>query len=432
MKTYVYALIMLLCAAPARGQESVIQTMMNAVSADSLMTYDRALESAAGYYSRVSFTPGNDSSAQYLLRSFTRSPALATVAFDTFYVPAAAAPYDTKPMVNVYGVLPGKKDPTRAVVIGAHFDSYAGRESTWQAGWQTIHAPGADDNASGVAAVLEMARVFSRYSSMGFSNDYSLIFAAFNCEEAGMAYPVYLYGSDHFATLLKGKGMTLAAMITLDMIGYNTRLTADIVSDSASMPIGVTAVDVNNRYALGLLMNAPPFVYATYSDHSMFWGKQYPAILIIEHAPPNRSGDAYAANMLYHTSSDTSGALNPELMKRTTQLALATAATYAVQQSASDVQTVSVLPPASSALGQNYPNPFNPATRIPFTVAAAQHIRIVVYDVLGRVVATLVDRTMTQGSYAIDWDAHAAQTGTYFCRMTGEKFSDVKKILITK
>jgi hypothetical protein len=231
---------------------------------------------------------------------------------------------------------------------------------------------------------------------------------------------------------LKEQGYTVAAMITLDMIGYNDRLTADIVSDSASIPIGIETVDVNRRYALGLAMNAPPFVNATYSDHFPFWIQGYPAILIIEHAPPNASSATYAANTLYHTASDTLGALNPELMKRTTQLALATAATYAVQRPSTGLHTASRVAPSSSALGQNYPNPFNPTTCIPFTVSAAGRVRIAVYDMLGRERATLLDESVQPGAYTIDWNASDMESGCYLCRMTGEKIVDVKKILLNK
>ncbi len=425
--------VVIACAASAavQAQVGVVQKMLDAVSADSLMATDVAMERAAGYYSRVAFTPGNDSSAQMLLRAMKRNPAPLTVAFDTFYVYSAHAPYDAKRMYNVYGVLPGKKDPATVVVIGAHFDSYAGYESAWKTGWQTIRAPGADDNATGVAAVLEMARIFTQYSSSGFSNDYTMMFVAFNCEEASEVYPWYLYGSQHFSARLKEQGYSVAAMIALDMIGFNGRLTADIVSDSASVPIGIEAVGMNRQYSFGLTMNAPPFVYALYSDHSPFWTQGYPAILIIEHAPPNKSSDLYTANALYHTSYDTLGAINPELVRRSTQLALATAASYSVRRPSS-VTTLSAPPPFSSALGHNYPNPFNPTTRIPFTIASAQHVRIVVYDMLGRETARLLDALVQPGAYTIDWNAAHVDGGCYFCRMTGAYGTAVTKILVNK
>ncbi len=432
MKICVVVMLACLASVAVQAQVGVVQKMVNAVSADSLMANDGMLERAGGTFSRVAFTPGNDSTAQMLMRAMKKNPAPLAVAFDTFYCYSAHAPYDAKRMFNVYGVLPGKKDPARVVVIGAHFDSYAGYESAWKEGWQTIRAPGADDNASGVAAVLEMARIFSAYSSSGFSNDYTMMFVAFNCEEASEVYPWYLYGSQHFSARLKEQGYSVAAMITLDMIGYNDRLTADIVSDSASMPIGVEAVSANRQYSLGLTMNAPPFVYAAYSDHSPFWTQGYPAVLIIEHAPPNKSSATYAANTLYHTSSDTLGALNPELVKRSTQLALATAAAYAVQQSSSDVETVSVVPPSTSALGQNYPNPFNPTTRIPYTIASAQHVQIIIYDMLGRETARLLDERVQPGTYTIDWNVAHVVSGSYVCRLIGEKGAAATKIIVNK
>jgi hypothetical protein len=426
-----------------QSQHPAIQPMLAAVSADSLVRYDAALVQASGYYSRVAFTPGNDSSVGYIYRMLKRYPAITRVELDTFFVDdsvSRAAGYAKKPLFNVFGIIPGKANSKTAVVIGAHLDSYAGRESTWIDHWKTIRAPGADDNGSGVSTVLEAARIFGSGASFGFTNDRPIIFALFNAEEAGRAYQVYLYGSSHFAARLKAEGYSIAAMINIDMVGFNTNLTMDVVSDNPSIPIGQTAVAVNSQYGLGLAMNPAPFVYATYSDHSSFWNQGFPAVLLIEHAPPNQSTSNYTINSLYHTSHDTLGALNPELMKRSAQAAIGTAAMYAVNPFNSSVKRLNAQAPAAFALEQNFPNPFNPSTTLRFSIAETRFVELRVVDVLGRVVATLVHERMQPGTYAIDWNAAALPSGMYVAEFRAwnaegrreQVFLETKKLLMQK
>jgi hypothetical protein len=420
------------CTVSVHAQVSVLQKMVNAVSADSLMSYDRTLERASGTYSRVCYTPGNDSAVQYILRSLKKNQGMSFAGLDTFYVDTAKAPYNKQPLANVFATILGKKDTSKLIVIGAHLDSYAGRESTWQAHWQTTRAPGADDNGTGVAALLEMGRIFGNGAAYGFAPDYTIMLVAFNAEEAGVVYDHWLYGAVHFVNRIKAAGYSVEAMIAFDMVGYNTNLATDVVANSASEFIGKRSVQMNEMFGLGLAMNAPPFVYAVYSDHATFWDAGYPAILLVEHAPPNVDAPNYKANKLYHSSADTSGSINPELFKRSSQMALATVASLALPQLLTSVNAAPSVVPAAAALGQNFPNPFNPATRIPYTVASAQHVRIIVYDILGREAATLVDRAMEPGSYGVDWNAAAVKSGVYFCRMTVGAVTDVKKIVVIK
>jgi hypothetical protein len=444
-------LIILLClrAAGADAQNSAVQAMLNTVSADSLMSYDAALERASGYFSRVAYTPGNDSSVQYIYRTLKRYPAAITrVERDTFYVDSttygsAKAPYNTRPLYNVFGMIKGKKDTMTVVVVGAHLDTYAGRESTWTTQWQTIRAPGADDNGTGVSAVLESARIFANAAQFGFSNDYTIVFAAFNAEEASvpeLTYPLYLYGSSHLATRLRLEGYKVAAMINIDMVGFNKNLTSNIVSDSKSLPIAQTSIAVNAQYGLGLAMNAPPFDSARYSDHSSFWGNGFPAILLIEHAPPNVSSSNYTINTLYHTSHDTLGAVNPELVKRSTELAIGTAAYYAVSHSSSSVTRLGSQAPAAFSLAQNFPNPFNPSTTLRFSIAESRFVDLRIVDVLGREVATLVKEPMQPGTYSVDWNAGGLPSGMYVAvlravainRTAQPVFIETKKLLMQK
>ena len=69
------------------------------------------------------------------------------------------------------------------------------------------------------------------------------------------------------------------------------------------------------------------------------------------------------------------------------------------------------------SLKQNYPNPFNPTTAIPFSLDKSSHVKLVVFDVMGREVRTVVDQNMAQGSHEVNFDASDLASGNYFYRL---------------
>lgn len=100
---------------------------------------------------------------------------------------------------NVIATKTGTVSPDKYVVIGAHYDSYS---------W-TDYAPGADDNASGTAGVLEAARILAEYPT-----ECTVIFCAFSGEEYG------LFGSEAFASRCSQQGMNILGYFNMDMIAY--------------------------------------------------------------------------------------------------------------------------------------------------------------------------------------------------------------------
>jgi hypothetical protein len=110
-------------------------------------------------------------------------------------------------VVNVLGWLKGR-DTSRVVVIGGHYDSCVCSQDPWDF---TSDAPGADDDGSGTAAVMELARVFAKHHAKGF--DGSIIFALYAGEENG------LLGSTALAQWLRDKGYTVISAFTDDIVG---------------------------------------------------------------------------------------------------------------------------------------------------------------------------------------------------------------------
>ncbi|MGC9092080.1 MAG: T9SS type A sorting domain-containing protein [Bacteroidota bacterium] len=85
--------------------------------------------------------------------------------------------------------------------------------------------------------------------------------------------------------------------------------------------------------------------------------------------------------------------------------------------------------PGSFALEQNYPNPFNPSTTISFDVPKQSHLRLAIYDVLGREVKTLVDEEKNPGRYSVTFDASNLPSGVYLYRLEAGSFSEVRKMV---
>jgi acetyl esterase/lipase len=88
--------------------------------------------------------------------------------------------------------------------------------------------------------------------------------------------------------------------------------------------------------------------------------------------------------------------------------------------------------PLTFALGQNYPNPFNPKTVISSQLPVASNVKLVVYDVLGREVATLVNERRAAGYYRDTFDASGLGSGFYICRLSAGTFVAVRKMLLVK
>ena len=206
----------------------------------------------------------------------------------------------------------GRLSPHRArslVILGAHFDSVQG-------------TPGADDNASGVAVLLEAARLLAR-ARVGSQ----VLFCAFNLEELNMI------GSGYFAKKLKSAGAKVAAMISLEMVGYT-----DSRPGSQKYPLGLKAfypergnfigvignwnsASLLRRFArqmrqvrglpvetLSVPGNGGLIPAARLSDHSPFWDAGYPALMVTD--------TSFFRNPHYHGSTDTLETLNFDFMAK--------------------------------------------------------------------------------------------------------------------
>jgi Zn-dependent M28 family amino/carboxypeptidase len=195
------------------------------------------------------------------------------------------------------------------IILGAHFDSVPG-------------TPGADDNASGVAVLLEAARLLSRARLRS-----EVLFCAFNLEELNMI------GSSYFAKKLKSAGTKVDAMVSLEMVGYT-----DSRPGSQKYPSGLRAfypdrgdfigvignwnsTSLLRRFArqmrqvrglpletLSVPGNGGLIPAVRLSDHSSFWDAGFPALMVTD--------TSFFRNPHYHGSTDTLETLNLDFMAK--------------------------------------------------------------------------------------------------------------------
>ena len=216
--------------------------------------------------------------------------------------------YRGKNFRNIVGRLSAQRGAS-LIILGAHFDSVEG----------TL---GADDNASGLAVLLEAARLLSRARLRS-----ELLFCAFNLEELNMI------GSTYFAKKLKAAEVKVDAMISLEMIGYT-----DPRPGSQKYPIGLSWLYPDRGDFIGVIGNwnsssllrrftrqmrqVPGLPVETLSvpgngglvpavrlsDHSPFWDLGYPALMVTD--------TSFFRNPHYHGPRDTLDTLNLDFMAK--------------------------------------------------------------------------------------------------------------------
>ncbi|MBR4837944.1 MAG: M28 family peptidase [Bacteroidales bacterium] len=186
---------------------------------------------------------------------------------------------------NVIGIQRGTLYPDTYVVCGSHFDSF-----TWDAMSGSNNAPGADDNATGVASVLESARIMTQYEF-----EYSIIYCAYGAEELG------LYGSAAYASRCSQQGMDIIGYFNNDMNGYlnpGDEIHIDLIYPNSVAAIGDYYMNVANVYFPEMQVRHVNFTSGD-SDHTSFNNNGYMGIY------PFEDYQNYSPNI--HTTNDLIG-----------------------------------------------------------------------------------------------------------------------------
>lgn len=196
---------------------------------------------------------------------------------------------------NLIGIQRGTLYPDTYVVCGSHYDSFA---------WSDL-CPGADDNATGTAAVLESARILTQYEF-----EYSIIYCVFSAEECG------LYGSEAYADRCASEGMEILGYFNNDMNGYlnpGDEIHIDCIYPNSVEPIGAYYMNVGSVYFPEMQIQHVNLDYGD-SDHTSFNNVGYMGIYPFE--------DVNHESPYIHTSEDLIGnSVNSfEMSQRYTQM----------------------------------------------------------------------------------------------------------------
>ncbi len=245
---------------------------------------------------RETGTDGERLAAQYLVQRFQElelSPGLDSTwvqPFDFTYSPnphASSNEGTLRTGRNVVAHL--DRGAERTIVIGAHYDGlgYGGVGS--RAPSDSLIHNGADDNASGVAALLEIARQLQASDARG----HNVLFVAFSGEELG------LYGSKHFVKTPPVSAERVSYMINLDMVGRLSSARRLVVSGTGTSPAWGAALDAAANTTNLTLAEDPSGLGA--SDHTSFYLEDIPAVHLFT-----------GAHDAYHTPADDSHLIDYE------------------------------------------------------------------------------------------------------------------------
>ncbi|MFA5403777.1 MAG: M28 family peptidase [Ignavibacteria bacterium] len=225
-------------------------------------------------FSRWRNSPSNEKAAQYILEKFQA------------YGFQARYQYNNSHNVNVIARKTGSVHPNHKIVISAHYDNIL---SGSVLPTDTIY--GADDNASGVVAVLEAARLLANYNS-----PYTIEFVAFDEEENG------LLGAYGYADSTLVSNDTIISVLNMDMIGWdsNNDGLVRIITPSGFEILSDILINCYSRYNIAL--NAIKSYNAGGSDHLAFWNRGIVAITSIEPASD--------FHQYYHTKGDIFSRIN--------------------------------------------------------------------------------------------------------------------------
>ncbi|MBF0408863.1 MAG: Zn-dependent exopeptidase M28 [Candidatus Riflebacteria bacterium] len=264
-----------------------IEKLVPMIKADSLASTVQKLQD---FKSRYVKEAGNKAAVEWLVSEFAKIPGLTQ----------ATATFSTSSYGNLSNVVfekTGTREPKTVYVVCGHLDSTV-------SSYKKADAPGADDNASGMAGVLEIARVLSKKEL-----PFTVIFAGMNAEEIG------LVGSKALAkALTNNSGITIKAALNMDMIADVDDNQVALIGNTASNWLIDVVKDAGKLYA-GL--DSKPFYNSKiwYSDHSSFWNVGVPAILSIEGNPE--------MSKYYHSAGDKLENMAPSLMEKITRANLA-------------------------------------------------------------------------------------------------------------
>lgn len=383
--------------------EADLNSLLTQINADSVL---RTVNDLENFGSRFALRPGgNREVAEYLVRRLENYGIPAVV--DSFYYEGnnwLTGDY-AQWFYNVRGILSSEAPKDDSIVmVGAHLDAIS-----YDSNYGLLEqAPGADDNASGVAVMLELARI-CHANGLHFRRD--IHFMAYDGEELG------LVGSLNDAWKRDTAGDHVAIMLNNDMVSYQPdedwKLTLhwydnalDIVSRAAEICSQYTSITPVVPTAEG---NGD----SRYSDSYAYYYFGFRAVFAIEHT----------FSTSYHTYHDVSDSNNYAFLAEVARYNLAMLVAYTELDNTSGIEKPSVVPMACV-----YPNPVADKACLQYYLDGNSSVEITVTDLAGRVVLQKSSSRQAAGIHLMELDLSQLPSGVYLCRIRTAKGSETLKI----
>ncbi len=371
------------------AQHPVVEQIIASISIDSMMKYVREISGEFPIdigngpefiMSRNTFHPGNEKAQLFLQQKFEGFGY--SVEMQTFSSTGR----------NLIVTKPGTIATADPLILCAHYDAMPGG---------IYNAPGADDDGSGTAAVLEAARILADVQF-----EHPIIFALWDEEEQG------LVGSGLYAGAIAANDVELRAVINMDAIAYDGN--ADAKARIHSRPIGNSHEIADSIFSvrslydidLDLILTVPG---AGYSDHASFWNEGYGAVLVIEEF----SADG---NPFYHSANDRAEHFDVPYYEKLARLSIATLATMAVPVMDGTWVGDHVAPFTSI---QVYPDPASTTTDLWINTSISERIVVSVIGLDGRELLPVYEGVLAAGRHSFRLDLSSLAPGNYIILALG-------------
>ena len=389
-----------------------LQIILSQISADSVYATVQDLQNFGSRYAvnDGATSDGNRDVADYIIQRLEDYGL--TTEIDSFCIQGFSSTVGmmiNQWFYNVKGVLAASNPiDDSLVIVGAHMDAIAFYNNSYST---VVTAPGADDNASGVAVMLELARIIHE-NNLQFRRN--IHFMAFDLEELG------LYGSGHDAQKRSEAGEKIALMMNNDMVSYqpdnNWRLLLRWYDN---------AVDVLNR-AIAICeqyTNMAPLTLpdsenverAQRSDSYSYYRFGYRATFASE----------YSFSTSYHTNHDVTDSCNYPYLAEVARYNMAMLTAYADPTSGVGIEER----PAVTTSTHAYPNPSCGKVILQYQLEQDSPVSISVLDLRGCTVLRYNNTIQPAGICHSEVDLTSLPAGLYLCKLRTDKGVETLKLL---
>lgn len=391
MRKFILILLIFHSFSSGFAQNETFTNMLSEINGDSIK---RTVMDMQAFPSRFCLH-NNKKVAEYLVERLQQY-GIDNATIDSFYVDDSTkitGKFEAW-MYNVKGSISGNEHPDSTVIIGAHLDAIV---------YDTINflyntTTGSDDNASGIATMIEMARIFHKYN---IKPRLSVDFMGYDAEELG------LHGSRYDAEKRLKQQEKIAVMLNNDMVGHQPEEQDWMVFISVyfnSSDIMQTTEAICHKFTRLYAFIPGSFgnKYFNRSDSYSYFSKGYKVNYLRE----------YRFSPYYHSMNDIYQNCNFEYMKEIAKINFGLLYHYAIDSL--EVNNISEASPILS--GANiYPNPADDNSRLQFVLLQASTVDIRITDLSDKTILKITKKHYNEGRNTVELNAQALSPGIYFC-----------------